>query len=348
MSSELVFTVVFFLIIAVLLIFDLGVFNKKDHIISNREAVGWTLLWVFVSFCWYAFLALKGELLHSIDSLEKLRLISAKYHQDVNILPDDLSASLAHYRSILSMEYLTGYLVEYSLSVDNIFVMILIFSAFGVEKRYYHRVLFWGILGAVVFRLIFIFAGAFLISRFSWILYLFAALLIFTGVRMFITRNKEEEMDAAKHPVVKWSAKFFKVTKDFAGNRFFVRQGGVSYITPLFIVLLIIEFTDILFAVDSIPAIFAVTKDPYIVFFSNIFAIMGLRSLFFLISNIMHLFSYLKYGLGVLLSFIGCKMVFEHWFKAMGIDNVMSLIIILSILAVSIVLSIAFPPKKVD
>ncbi len=346
MANELIFTVVFFLIICTLLVFDLGVFNKRDHIISNREAAGWTMLWVFVSFCWYAFLAVKGELLHSIDTIDKLRFISEKYHQDVNILPDNLQASLAHYRSVLSMEYLTGYLVEYSLSVDNIFVMILIFSAFGVEKRYYHRVLFWGIIGAVVFRLIFIFAGAYLISRFGWILYLFAAFLIFTGVRMFITRNKEEEMDVAKHPVVKYSSRFFKVSKEFVGNRFFIKQDGVSYITPLFIVLLIIEFTDIIFAVDSIPAIFAVTKDPYIVFFSNIFAILGLRTLFFLLINVMDKMRFFKHGLSFLLVFIGVKMIINDWLHENGFNSVQTLLVILAILGISIISSLLFPEQK--
>lgn len=348
MSSEFVFTLVFFLLIAVLLVFDLGVFNKKDHIISNREAAGWTILWVFVSFCWYSFLALKGELLHSIDSIEKLRVVSAHFHQDVNILPDNLEASLAHYRSILSMEYLTGYLVEYSLSIDNIFVMILVFSAFGVEKRYYHRVLFWGILGAVVFRLIFIFAGAYLISRFGWILYVFAAFLIFTGVRMFLTRNKEEELDVANHPVVKLSGRFFRVTKDFVGSRFFVKKDGLSYITPLLIVLLIIEFTDIIFAVDSIPAIFAVTKDPYIVFFSNIFAILGLRTLFFLLINVMDKMRFFKHGLSFLLVFIGLKMVFNHWLHEHGFSSVQTLLVILAILGLSVISSLLFPAPQED
>ena len=224
-------------------------------------------------------------------------------------------------------EFFAGWLTEYALSVDNIFVFVIILSRLQIDKTKQQLVLLLGIIIALVLRGVFIAAGTAIITRFSSAFFIFGAFLIYTAYQLLREDgNEEEEQEDSR--IVK-----------------FMRSKGASSFT---IALITLGVTDLVFALDSIPAIFGITKDPYIVFFSNIFAIMGLRSLFFLISNIMHLFSYLKYGLGVLLSFIGCKMIFEHWFKAMGVNNVMSLIIILSILAVSIILSIAFPPKKVD
>ncbi|HAK30934.1 MAG TPA: hypothetical protein DCO90_17210, partial [Sphingobacterium sp.] len=212
-------------------------------------------------------------------------------------------------------------------------------------ERYYHKVLVWGILGAIIMRFLFIFLGATLIAKFGWILYVFGAFLVFTGVKMFINRNQDEEVDPQNHPVVKFASRYFKVTPKLDGGHFFHVENGVKYMTPLFLVLLVIEFTDLIFAVDSIPAIFSVTKDPYVVFFSNIFAILGLRSMFFLLVNIIHKFQYLKVGLAFLLVFIGLKMLLHHWLAEVGFTTTHSLIVIVGILALSIIASLLFPKK---
>ena len=234
-------------------------------------------------------------------------------------------------------------MVEYALSVDNIFVIVLIFSAFAVNKHHYHKVLFWGIIGAVLMRFAFIFVGATLITHFHWILYLFGAFLVYTGITMFINRNQEDEIDPQNHKIVKFASKRFAVHPNFVSDRFFIRIANKKLITPLFLVLIIIEVTDLVFAVDSIPAIFSITKDPYIVFFSNIFAILGLRSMFFLLVNIIDKFHYLKIGLAVLLTFIGVKMLAANYVDRIGLTTGNSLLIILGILVVSIIASLLFP-----
>jgi tellurite resistance protein TerC len=206
-------------------------------------------------------------------------------------------------------------------------------------------VLFWGVIGAIILRMLFIFSGSMLIANFHWILYVFGAFLVFSGLKILWSKDEDETMDIEKHPVVRMASKYFKLWPEYVKGKFIHKENGIKHLTPLFLVLLVVEFSDLVFAVDSVPAIFSVTKDPYIVFFSNIFAIMGLRSLFFLLSNIMHLFSYLKYGLGVLLAFIGVKMLFEHWFASIGFNNLISLMVILGILSVSILLSLLFPKK---
>jgi tellurite resistance protein TerC len=237
--------------------------------------------------------------------------------------------------------------VEYSLSADNVFVFILIFNSFGVQKRYYKKILVWGILGAIVLRLIFIFLGAALLQKFDWIIYLFGAFLVYTGVKILFSKEHEEEINPGDHPVVKLLSKYFNVYKRNVIGRFFVRmKTGKLFITPIFVVVVVIAFTDILFAVDSIPAIFSISKDPYIVFFSNVFAVMGLRSLFFFLSSLMGLFRFLPMGLGVLLSFVGLKMIGHHYLEQWGFGTLASLGVILGILSVSIGLSLAFPAKK--
>ena len=347
-EGELLFSLVFFFVVFILLILDLGVFTRTDHEITTREAAIWTFTWVMLAFGWLEFLVWFGDRLHSITSMEKLIEVTTLYGQHIKIIPGDLAGSLVHYRNLISLEFLSGYLVEYSLSIDNIFVMILIFSAFGVKKNLFHRVLFWGILGAVVFRFIFIFAGAYMVSRFSWILYIFAAFLVYTGIDLFLKRNKKEAVDKEHHPVVRFASKVFPVHKKFEGNKFFISIDGKKYITPLFLVLLVIEFSDIIFAVDSIPAIFAVTRDPYIVFFSNIFAILGLRSMFFLLMNVVDKLRFFKHGLSLLLIFIGLKMIFDEPLKHIGFTIVHSLLVITLILAASISLSLLFPKKPDD
>lgn len=344
--NELIFFTAFVVFILTMLFIDLGVFNRKSHAVSFKEAMGWTTVWVSMSIGFYFLILTHGEWIHGIKSIEDLKHFTEVYHHPVDIIPDDFDASLSAYRNNLGLEYITGYLIEYALSIDNVFVMIMIFLSFGVSEKYYHRVLFWGILGAIIMRFIFIFASAALIQKFYWVLYIFGGLLIFTGIKMFRSRNKDERIDTEHHPIVRFASRYFKVDRKYKGQNFFLKKDGVKYVTPLFIVLLVIEFTDVIFAVDSVPAIFAVTKDPYIVFFSNVFAILGLRSLFFVLSNILNYFHYLKIGLSVLLTFIGVKMLVHHWLEEIGFETIHSLYVVVGILGVSMIASILYPLKK--
>ena len=346
MSNEILFIAGFAVFIVLMLAFDLGVFNKKDHIIKYKEALIMSLIWVCCALGFYVLISLHGEWIHGISTMERLQEITIAHKHNISLVPTDFVASLEIYKNNLALEFITGYLIEYALSVDNIFVIVLIFTAFSVREKYYHRVLFWGILGAILMRFLFIFLGATIIREFEWILYIFGAFLIYTGVMMFVKRNDEEKIETENHPAVKFASKIFKVYPKYVGKNFFIKRRGVLMITPLFIVLIVIEFTDLIFAVDSIPAIFSVTKDPYIVFFSNIFAILGLRSMFFLLVNIIHQFHYLKVGLAVLLTFIGVKMLAHDWLHSMGFETVHSLIVIVSILTLSIVASVVFPKKN--
>ena len=345
MSNEIIFLVSFLLFIGVILALDLGVFAKKTGNISLKQAGFMSFFMIFISVVFYFMLVSYGHLLHGIDSMEKLQYIINKNSHPVDIIPNNLEHSIQLYNMNLGLEYMTGYIVEKALSVDNIFVIVLIFTAFNVEKENYHRVLFWGVLGAIVMRFIFIFIGAALITKFSWIMYIFGGFLIFTGAKMFMPED-EEKIDTENHPVVKFANRFFKVHNQFVDNKFFVIIEGVKKVTPLFLVLIIIEFTDLIFAVDSIPAIFSVTKDPYIVFFSNIFAILGLRSMFFLLAGIIDKFKYLKIGLAFLLVFIGLKMILHSYLNEWGFTTSHSLMIILGILSVSIFASLLVPDKK--
>lgn len=346
MTSENIFLLSFLVFIIFILALDLGLMKKKSDTISMKQAGLMSFFVVALSICFYFVLITYGHLLHGIDSMEKLQQVITSHHHPVKVIPGDLEHSIQLYNHNLGLEYLTGYIVEYALSVDNIFVMILIFTAFGVAQRNYHRVLFWGILGAIIMRFIFIFVGAALIEKFSWIMYVFGAFLVITGVKMFLEKDKEEQIDTENHPVVKFANKFFKVHNNFVGNKFFVVVDGVKKMTPLFLVLLIIEGTDLIFAVDSIPAIFSVTKDPYVVFFSNIFAIIGLRSMFFMLAGIVDKFRFLKVGLAALLTFIGLKMIFHHQLDDWGFSTTHSLLIIVGILGISILFSLLFPEDK--
>src|SRR5690554_4888409 len=346
MSNELLFFGGFLLFIILMLAIDLGLFSKSNSAVSFKQAAIMSAVWVGFALGFYVVLRVWGHELHDIKDFARLAEVTEKHLHNIRLIPDDFIASLALYKRNLALEYITGYVVEYALSVDNIFVMVLLFSSFGIPERYYHKVLVWGILGAILMRCIFIFVGAALIAKFGWILYVFGAFLVYTGITMYINRNQEEEVDPKNHPVVKFASKYFKVTHKLDSGKFFLKENGVKYITPLFLVLLVIEFTDLIFAVDSIPAIFSVTKDPYVVFFSNIFAILGLRSLFFLVSNVMNMFRYLKVGLSVLLTFIGLKMITHHWLKEIGFETHHSLIIIISIIAISVLASVIIPEKK--
>jgi len=346
MPSELIFIGGFILFIFLMMSIDLGLFGKSDKPVSLKQAGIMSGVWVSLALIFYWLILQYGHLLHHIDNFSALQEINVKHLHRLNLNPNDFQESLSLYRKNLSLEFITGYVVEYALSVDNIFVMVLIFTAFSVNPKYYHKVLLWGIIGAIVMRFLFIFIGATLISQFHWVLYLFGAFLVYTGVMMFINRNQEDEIDPENHRVVKFASKYFAVHPKFEGGRFFIKIDGKKLITPLFLVLMIIEVTDLIFAVDSIPAIFSITKDPYIVFFSNIFAIMGLRSMFFLLVNIIEKFHYLKVGLSVLLSFIGLKMLAANYAEKIGLTTGNSLLIILGILTISIVASLIFPKKE--
>lgn len=306
MEVSPIFWVIFSIIIVVMLALDLGVFNKKSHEINVKEALAWVGVWI------------------SLAMIFNLIVLS-------------------QFGKTKALEFLTAYVIEYSLSIDNIFVFIMVFSFFSVKREYQHKVLFWGILGAVVMRAIFIFAGVALINRFHWIVIIFGAFLVFTGLKMLFQRE-EAKVDPEKNGLVRLFRKFLPVTDQLHGDSFFIRKDRKTYATPLFIVLLIIESTDLIFAVDSIPAVLAISKDTFIVFTSNIFAILGLRSLYFAVSGIMGLFRFLKIGLAIVLTFVGLKMLaaFFHF----EIPVTLSLSIIVSILLISILASVII--KKDD
>ena len=343
--TENLFLLIFIVVIAFLLFLDLGILHKKDHVVTFKESATWTAIWVTLSLLFFVFLRLQGDMV--VDVHDKEQFVAQNQLYDHQVTYDNALSwdeNIKHYKRQLSLEYITGYLIELSLSIDNVFVMIMIFLSFGVAKQYYHRVLFYGILGAIVLRFVFIFAAGALIQRFHWLLLIFGAFLIYSGIKMFLDRNKDESIDVEHHPVVKFLTKRKLSTSSFDGHNFFTKVDGRWLCTPLFVVLMIIEFSDIIFAFDSIPAIFSVTHDPHIVFFSNIFAILGLRSMFFMLESIMDKFAYLRIGLSVLLTFIGVKMFLPLIGVEVGI--VASLVVILSILTLSILLSVLFPPKK--
>jgi tellurite resistance protein TerC len=331
--------------IAFFLALDLGVFNKNSHEVSMKESLIFTFIWVLLAMGFFVFLRYFGDLMHQIKSMEDLEMIN-KAHKHGLVFSNlaDFQANLQLYRNQLSLEFITGYTIEYALSIDNIFVILMLFLSFGTDKKYYHRVLFWGIIGAVAMRFIFIFSLSALIHRFEWILAIFGAILIYSAIKLFLNRNKEEKVNVNEHKLVKFVSRRFPVTPDYVGDKFVAKINGKRFLTPLFLLLLIIEFSDVLFAVDSVPAIFSITQDSYIVFFSNIFAIIGLRSLFFLLSNIVNMFRFLKHGLSVLLAFIGVKMLLEVIFH-ISISTQLSLLIILSILIICILLSVLVRKK---
>lgn len=304
MGTSIYFWIGFHVFVFLMLALDLGVFHKKAHKIPVKEAVIWTFLWITLAmlFCLFIFL--------------------------------DFGETKA-------LEFLTGYVIEYSLSVDNIFVFILIFSYFAVEDRYQHRVLFWGILGALIMRAIFIFAGVALINRFHWIVIIFGGFLVYTGIHMLF--QKDTAVDPEKNAIVKFFRKFLPVSGSYHGDNLFIRLDRKLYATPLFLVLLIIESSDLLFAVDSIPAILAISQDTFIVYTSNIFAILGLRSLYFAIAGIMGYFRYLKVGLAFVLTFVGMKMLLAYF--NFEIHIVLSLFVIVSILLISILASVIIKKK---
>ena len=240
----------FLLFIIFMLFIDIGIFNKEAKEVSFKSALYWTIGWVSLSLIFWGIIYLFGNKIHDPQNLGELIALIEKYKHSI-IITDNFDELIVIYKHNLALEYITGYLIEYALSVDNIFVILMIFYSFGIEKKYYHKVLFWGILGAIIMRFLFIFVSAALIQQFAWVLYLFGGLLVFTGTKMFIDRNKKETIDTGNHKIVVFASKLFKVDKKYNGSSFFIKKDGRTYITTLFIVLLVIEFTDVIFAVDS-------------------------------------------------------------------------------------------------
>jgi tellurite resistance protein TerC len=304
MSANLLLWIGFAVLITIMFILDLGIFNRRSHEISFREALTWTLVWVGLA------VAFNAGILFFMGSTKAL-------------------------------EFLTGYLIEESLSVDNLFVFIMIFSYFHVSRAHQPKILKWGIIGALVLRAVFIFLGIELFERFHWMVYLFGGLLIITGIKMAF--GGEEKIEPEKNLVVRLVRRFVPITKRIYGDRFFIRRNGLLAATPLFLTLLVVESSDVIFAVDSIPAILAVTRDPFIVYTSNVFAIMGLRSLFYLLSNVMEMFAYLKLGVSFILAFVGVKMLLSQTYP---VPIYFSLGVIVGVLTISIIMSITIGARK--
>jgi tellurite resistance protein TerC len=305
MVNQLLPWIVFNLFVLAMLALDLGVFHRKAHTVGIRESLAWSAVWIFLALLFNVGIYFVGG-------------------------------------SEAALNFLTGYVLEKSLSIDNIFVFLLIFSYFKVERAHQHSVLFWGILGALIMRAIFILAGVTLMQRFHWIIYFFGPLLIITGIRMAF--KKEREIHPERNPVLRLVRRFFRVSNDYVGGKFFFKHAGSYFITPLLIVLLIVETTDIIFAVDSIPAVLAITTDAFIVYSSNVFAILGLRALYFALSGLMQLFHYLHYGLSAVLVFVGMKMLCSGIIE---IPVILALCVIACILAISVAASILFPRQVV-
>ncbi len=306
MDTTIVLGTGFTVFVAVALALDLGVFHRRAHVVGAREALGWTIVWVTLAVLFGIAIALTrgGE---------------------------------------TAIEYFTGYVIEYSLSVDNVFVFTLIFAAFAVPRHLQHRVLFWGVVGALGMRLVMILAGTALIAQYHWVLYVFGAFLVFTGIRMLIARG-EIEAHPENNVLVRFARRHTRVTDGFHGQSFFVRTAAGRAVTPLFLALLVVEFSDLVFAVDSIPAIFAVTTDPFVVFTSNAFAILGLRSLYFLLAEAAARFRYLKVGLAFILVFVGTKLLVADILK---IPSLVSLGIVVTILGLAVGISLLRPAPHV-
>lgn len=315
----------FLLFVFAMLAIDLGIFNRKAHAVSFKEAAAWSTVWVSLALV-FNFLLYQYSLW--------------KFPRDARLLADPgFNPDVAAWT--VSLEFLTGYIIEKSLSVDNIFVFVMVFAYFAIPAKYQHRVLFYGILGALVFRAIFIGMGSALM-QFHWVIYLFGGFLIVTGIKtMFL---KQEAIEPEKNLLIRLFTRFMPVTKTIDGKNFFVKNDGRWFATPLFIALLFLEATDIIFAVDSVPAIFAVTKEPFIVFTSNIFAILGLRAMYFMLAGVIGKFYLLKYGLSIVLIFVGLKMVWLNDAFGGKFPILYSLGFIVSVISLSVVLSLLIPP----
>jgi tellurite resistance protein TerC len=311
------FSFIVFIVFVVAL--DLGVFHRRPHVISLREALVWTLVWI---------------------ALALIFNVCIYFLYEYNPAGWDIDMAQLSGREA-ALQYLVGYIVEKSLSIDNIFVIAMVFSSLAVPREQQHRVLFWGIFGAVILRGIMILFGAVLIAKFDWVVYVFGAILLLSAARMLTLR--QDTINPEEHFAIRLVRRFYPVTSGFRGKHFFVVEDGVKKVTPLFLALLLVEASDVTFAVDSIPAIFAVTRDPFIVFTSNIFAILGLRSLFFVLDGMMERFRYLKPSLVFLLAYIGVKMMLQHHYP---IPNVISLAVISGILFVGVLASLRAPKAR--
>jgi tellurite resistance protein TerC len=299
----LLFWILFNVFVLVMLALDLGVFNRRVHTVSFREALGWSAMWIGLA--------------------TAFAILVYFWHGRTE-----------------SLEFATGYVIELSLSIDNLFVFLVIFRFFRVPSELQHRVLFWGILGALITRGIFILAGVSLIQRFHWLIYVFGALLVYSGLKLL--RQGDEEVDPERNPLLKLFRKWIPVTENYEGEKFWVRRPGL-YATPLVVVLLVVETTDIVFAVDSIPAVLAITLNAFIVYTSNVFAILGLRSMYFAVAGMMDLFEYLHYGLSLVLVLIGAKMLVSHYYS---VPTAVALGTVAGVIAISVVASVLFPRKK--
>jgi tellurite resistance protein TerC len=316
MTTSLSLWIGFNLFVLAMLALDLGVFHRKEHEVKMKEALTWSAVWI---------------------------VLALVFCSGIFLFWQQLNPASTYTNTEAGLAFLTGYVVEKSLSVDNVFVFVMLFGYFHVPAKYQHRVLFWGILGALVMRAIFIAAGVALITKFHWMIYIFGAFLVITGIKMIWAKDKE--MHPERNPVLRVFRKFFPVTKDFESKEFFVRREGRWFATPLAVVLLLIETTDVIFAVDSIPAILAITQDPFLVYTSNVFAILGLRALYFALAGIMQLFHYLHYGLSAILMFVGTKMLAADVYKVpLGV----SLGVIFAILTIAVVASLVRKPKPSD
>ncbi|WP_133272083.1 TerC family protein [Hymenobacter radiodurans] len=305
MENTPAFWVGFNVFVLAMLMLDLLVFNRKAHVVKMREALGWSAFWIALS----------------------------------------LTFNYLVYRTMgkqAGLEFLTGYLIEKSLSVDNLFVFLLIFSYFKVPQQYQHKILFWGIIGALVLRAVFILVGAALLAKFHFLLYVLGAFLIYTGIKM-ATSGSEPEIDPDNNPVVKFLSRYMPITSKIEDGRFFVRKENLLFATPLFVVLVMVETTDVVFAADSIPAILAVSRDTFIVYTSNVFALLGLRALYFALEGLMRLFHYLHYGLSLILIFIGFKLLITDY---LHIPMAISLGVVGFILVISVILSLVLPKKE--
>ncbi len=320
------FYLIFTGLVVFLLVLDLGVFHKKAHVVSLKEAGIWSVIWISLAFIFNYFLYQYSQVKFAADP----RLIGLE-----GFVPEVASKQVA-------MEFLTGFIIEKSLAIDNLFIFIVVFSYFAIPAIYQHRILFYGILGALFFRSIFIALGSVLMA-YHWVIVFFGGFLVLTGIKIIF--SPEKPPDVEKNPAIRLLKKIFPVTHTIEGQNFFVKKNGVLHATPLLLALGLIEFTDIIFAVDSIPAIYAITKEPLIVFTSNIFAILGMRSLYFLLAGVMHLFRFLKFGLGFVLVFVGLKMAYLNELFGGKFPVSWSLGIIAGILSLSIIASLVFKKK---
>lgn len=330
----------FTLFVLGMLALDLGVFHRQAHVVSVKEAATWSVVWISLAlvFCF-------GFWHYAQWKLPQYPPLLAGLAAQGVTEPAAIAAETARLANQTALEFLTGFVVEKSLSVDNIFVFVVVFSYFAIPAKYQHKVLFYGILGALFFRVIFISLGAALM-RYEWIIWVFGLFLVLTGLKILFA--PEKPLEPEKNPVIRLLKKLLPITPTLEGEKFFVRKNTVLHATPLFVCLVCVEITDIIFAVDSVPAIFAITKEPLIVFTSNIFAILGLRALFFLLAGVMHKFWALKYGLGVILIFVGLKMVWLNHAFGGKFPISWSLGIIGTLLAIAVAVSLAFPRRPED